>query len=162
MSQEEMNQEKKDYQSTYTYDRSRYDYDPQDRRPKPTNGLAVAALIVGILSILTCCCGVGGVIFGCAGIFLAVLSKEGGPMEGNALAGLILSVIGVILGFIILIGAIFFIRNADQDFDIHLYDYAEELPWDSTDELPYEEDSPRFYDGYTLDELFSNDGVRSM
>ena len=144
MNQEDRNQNTEqqdtDYKSSYSYDNTYYDYSRQEHTPKPTNGLAIAALIVGILSILTCCCGVGGIIFGCTGIFLAVMSKERNPMETNAKIGLGLSIVGVILGFIVLIGAFLFIRNVDSEYEIRLYDYLENYPYEYYDEtLPYED-----------------------
>ena len=102
MNQEDRNQfqqteqEQTDYRSSYSYDHT-YEQDPTQggypsHTPKPTNGLAIACLVVGILSIVTCCCGLGGVIFGCTGIFLAVMSRENRLMPTNAKIGLGLSI----------------------------------------------------------------------
>ena len=71
--------------------------------PKGSNGMALASLILGILSIVMCCCGGFGVILGAVGIVLAILSRGREPMETNAKAGLCLSIGGIVLGIVVLI-----------------------------------------------------------
>lgn len=65
---------------------------------KGTSGLSIAALILGILSILCCCIGFP---FSIAGIILAVivLVKEK-PGKGMAIAGLIMSVITLLISIV--------------------------------------------------------------
>lgn len=71
--------------------------------PKQTNALAIVALVMGILSIVINCCLTGvGIIPGIAGIVCAILSKKQGK-SGMATAGLICSIIGIVLGVILLI-----------------------------------------------------------
>lgn len=158
MNQEDRNQntgrQDEDYKSSYSYDNSYYDYSAENHTPKPTNGLAVAALVVGILSILTCCCGIGGIVFGCTGIFLAVMSKERSPMQTNAKVGLILSIIGVILGFLVIIGAFLFVRNTDEEYRIRIYDYLENYPYEDYYDDYYEDYHPPYED--TLDDFLPN------
>lgn len=87
--------------------------------PKRSNGMALASLILGILSIVMCCCGGFGVILGAVGIVLAILSRGQEPMETNAKAGLCLSIGGIVLGIAILILA--FAMMGNDEFQSELY-----------------------------------------
>ena len=74
---------------------------PQPEPQKQTNGAAVAALILGIVSML--CCGLPASI---AAIICAIVSKNKSPdgkMNGMAIAGLILGIVGVVMTVISLI-----------------------------------------------------------
>lgn len=77
---------------------------PTYSQPEPqknTNVKAILALVFGILSILTCCCyGVVSIILGIVGIVMAVLAKKEnmGQFPGMAIAGLVCSIIGILLG----------------------------------------------------------------
>lgn len=92
--------------------------------PKRGKGLAIAALILGIISIPLLCCGVGAV-FGIISIILAIISlatkKEGTVC---AVIGLILSLISVaVTGVVIAMfapyydGYLEFIENKDEYFE---------------------------------------------
>ncbi|MBO4406955.1 MAG: DUF4190 domain-containing protein [Clostridia bacterium] len=73
-------------------------YYPQPEPPKESNGMATAALVMGILS-LACC----GGIFSILAIVFAVVSKNksaDGQMSGMAKAGLIMGIISLVLGLI--------------------------------------------------------------
>ena len=66
-----------------------------------TSAMAIVSLVLGILSVLICCCyGVPSIIFGIAGIILAVLSRKdtGNTLSGLAIGGMICSIIGLLLG----------------------------------------------------------------
>ena len=67
------------------------------------NNMALASLIMGIIGIVTSCCCFGGLIFGSLGIVFALLSKTQDRFEGNALAGLITSIIGLVVTAIVFI-----------------------------------------------------------
>ncbi len=71
--------------------------------PKKSNNMALASLLLGIMSIVLCCCGGFGVILGAVGIVLAILSRGSEPMETNAKVGIGLSIGGIVLGILILI-----------------------------------------------------------
>ncbi len=74
-----------------------------NQAPNPNNGLAIASLVLGILSIILCCCiSVLGIITGIPAIILAVLSKKsnGGKMSGLAIAGLICGIFGLVLSIV--------------------------------------------------------------
>lgn len=70
--------------------------------PKKTNGLATAGMILGILGVVLGCCGVG-LIFGIVGAILSVMAlnkigKTGEGGKGMAIAGIICSAVGILLG----------------------------------------------------------------
>lgn len=70
--------------------------------PKESPALSIAALCLGIASLVLCCC-YGGAI-GIAGIIVSAIALSGSrPGRGMAVAGLITSIIGVILFGIMLI-----------------------------------------------------------
>lgn len=75
---------------------------------KPTNGLAIAAMILGIASALTGWCYGVGLIFGIISIILAILSKKAsnGRLSGMALAGLICSIFGIVISIVFWVFAI--------------------------------------------------------
>lgn len=68
----------------------------------PTNGLAIASLILGILAIPVSCCYGGGIILGIIGLILGIASKrQNESFSGMAIAGMICSGIGILLGIAI-------------------------------------------------------------
>ena len=72
---------------------------------KKSNGLAVASLVLGIVSIVFSFIGLSipfGLIIGIVGIILGVMAKKKNP-SGMATAGLVLSIIGTILCAIVFI-----------------------------------------------------------
>ena len=70
--------------------------------PRPTNGMAVASLVLGLLSwaCLGCLAGIPGII--CGHMALAQIRSSGYAEEGRGLA-----IAGLILGYINLAGLIF-------------------------------------------------------
>lgn len=85
-----------------------FNYTPQPNvnEPDPGHGLAIASLVLGIVSLLSCCCVYLSVVAGVVGVVLAILSKnksKENKFEGMAMAGLVCSIIGVVLsvGYII-------------------------------------------------------------
>ena len=83
---------------------------------------AIISLILGIISILICCCyGVGSIILGIAAIILAIFAKKDnmGKMPGAALAGLICGIIGLLLGLTFLVFMV--IGIADSTLDGYYY-----------------------------------------
>jgi hypothetical protein len=63
----------------------------------PQSTLALVSLVMGILGIVTSCCIYGGIIFGSLGIMFALLSKTEARFEGYAKAGLITSIISLVI-----------------------------------------------------------------
>ena len=75
-------------------------------QPLKTNGMAIAGLVMGILSLIQCCCfvfGILGIIF--SGIALSQINKR--PTEftgrGMAVAGLVMSILGLIINVALVI-----------------------------------------------------------
>lgn len=69
------------------------------------NNMATASMIMGILAMVLVCC-YGGLLFGGLGILFAILSRTEERMSGQARAGLILSVIALVVD-VLLIAAVF-------------------------------------------------------
>lgn len=68
------------------------------------NNMATASLVMGILSLCSiCCCMLFGIVFGVLGIIFAIMSKKGDKMDGQARAGLILSIIGIAVTVLVII-----------------------------------------------------------
>lgn len=70
-----------------------YGYPP----PKQTNGLAIAALVTGLISMGCCFCPYISLPCAIAGIVTAILSRKQGGMNTMAIIGLIASIIGLII-----------------------------------------------------------------
>lgn len=78
-------------------------YVPQPAAKK-TNGFAVAALICGIVSLLSCCCGWLSIILGILAVVFAIVSRKGdNRISGMAIAGIICGGIGLVGGLLLLI-----------------------------------------------------------
>lgn len=76
--------------------------------PKKTNSLAVVSLVLGIISIVLGCCGSWiAIVLGIGGIVCAVMANKE-EKTGMAKAGMICSIIGIILAIVVLIFAIAF------------------------------------------------------
>lgn len=74
--------------------------EPERKTPKKESGFAVASLIVGLFGILTLCCSAFpvAIIMGVGAVCFAVISKNGEPFCGLAIAGIVLGVIAVLGG----------------------------------------------------------------
>lgn len=71
-------------------------------RPK-TMGWSIVALVSGIISVICCCLGVTGIIFGAVAITASILSRKSlGYFDGLSIAGLVLGIFGVVFGIAIL------------------------------------------------------------
>ena len=78
--------------------------------PQRTDGLAVASLIIGIISIV-CSVACLGIILGPTAAIMGFISRQRIATSGGALGGGTLAVIGLvlgILGFLVGVGAFFF------------------------------------------------------
>jgi hypothetical protein len=100
-------------QETNEFNGGNFNYTPQPEQPQkdPGHGLAIASLVLGILSILSCCCTYLAVILGVVGIVLAIISKSKsltGKMETMALIGMILSILGVVIAVAMIIWSLAF------------------------------------------------------
>ncbi|MDO5100067.1 MAG: hypothetical protein Q4D52_00660 [Eubacteriales bacterium] len=86
-----------------SYSYSNDNYQQVYQQPSTNSGTSIASLVLGILSLVLCCCGPIGMILGIIGLILALVSKKGKPFQSLALAGLITSGIGIVLGLIMTI-----------------------------------------------------------
>ncbi len=86
------------------YQQPQYQQQPQYPTPEdPGRGMGIASMVIGIIGLCTGWCWGLGAILGVVGIVLAVISgnksKQAGlNQSGFALAGLICSIISVVLG----------------------------------------------------------------
>jgi hypothetical protein len=73
--------------------------------PQKTSGMAVTGLVMGILSLFCCgpLFGLLGIIFSAIGISQVNKNPTQFTGKGMAVAGLVMSIIGVILGTILLL-----------------------------------------------------------
>lgn len=79
-----------------------YEGVPMGQVEAPSNkagGLAIASLVLGILSLLCCCIGIG-VLFGLLAIIFAIISLVKKKGTGFCVAGIITGAIGLIFGII--------------------------------------------------------------
>ena len=79
--------------------------DEQNNGGKKSSGMAIAALVCGILSLVGACFGVGawaGVVLGIVAIVLGVMANKAGK-DTKATAGLVMGIIGLALSAIIAI-----------------------------------------------------------
>lgn len=84
-------------------------------KKKPQNGYAIASLVLGILSVVTCCCccveTLGLILTGVSAVLaivFAFLSKKNtdGKMDGKAIAGLILGIVGIVMLLTLLVSIV--------------------------------------------------------
>lgn len=75
------------------------------------NNMALASMVIGIISLVASCCSCGGVIFGSLAVILACLSRVEPHFAGRAKVGLATGIIGMILGVIMGIVWIFIMAD---------------------------------------------------
>lgn len=89
------------------------DFEPTKK--KPQNNYAIASLVLGILSVVTCCCccveTLGLILTGVSAVLaivFAFLSKKNtdGKMDGKAIAGLILGIVGIVMLLTLLVSIV--------------------------------------------------------
>ncbi len=99
---------------------------PSGRRK--TYGWSVASMVLGILSVICCCTGYAGIVFGALAIIFAVISRKNlGYFDGMAVAGLVLGIIGFVLGAAILIASFTMDDAFFEEYNKYLEDYLKEL-----------------------------------
>ena len=83
-------------------DQNNYNYENYGY-PRRESGLALASMITGILSVITCCTGVSCIPLGALGILFAVLSrKKDRRFSSMAIGGLFASILGLAIGALLL------------------------------------------------------------
>ena len=94
-----------------------YPQQGQYDQPRKSNGLGIAALVLGILSLLGAFfAGVPGIVLGLIAIVLGVLGlrrvKAGrADNRGIAIAGLVTGILGLLLGILVLVFTVFLVRT---------------------------------------------------
>ena len=85
-------------------ERNGYAYQNVSSFDKPkTMAWSVASLVLGIISIICCCLGWTGIIFGALALVFAFVSRKTlGYFDGMAIAGLVTGIFGLIFGALIL------------------------------------------------------------
>ncbi|MFT8637035.1 MAG: DUF4190 domain-containing protein [Pseudoclavibacter sp.] len=102
-----------------SYQPPRYPYPSQSRypAPEPTNGLAVAALVCGILGFFTGLSAIAAVV--CGHMALSQLRRSGGGGRGMAIAGLVTGYVvlgSVVLGIIGVLVLVFWVMGAGGSY----------------------------------------------
>ncbi len=93
----------------------------EDAGSGKANGMQIASLVVGIFSILICCCyGVPSIIAGIVGIILAIMGNKQGK-NGVGTAGLVCSIIGLVLGTVFLILMVLGVAAGSMDSMLNEY-----------------------------------------
>lgn len=96
------------YQSTYSY---------EDNNSGKANGMQIASLVLGIISIvLICCYGAPSVILGLIGLILAIMGNKRNK-HGIGIAGLVCSIIGL-CGGIISLAYYIWILSTEEFWDL--------------------------------------------
>lgn len=91
---------------------------------KKTDALAIISLIAGIISILMCCTCYYAAIPGIIGIVCAIFSKKNNGKSGLSTAGLICSIVGIVLGFVVLIVTALILASGAASLDyLNSYNY---------------------------------------
>ena len=95
-------------------------YPPAVTPRQPGDGMAVASLVLGIISVVLCCVWFFSLPCAIIGLILGIVAKARGT-GGMAVAGLILSVCGLGLSVFLLIGIIL----GDVNYWVNFNDYLE-------------------------------------
>jgi hypothetical protein len=86
------------------------------------NDMATASMVMGILSLcLICCC--PAQLFGALGIIFAILSRTGETLHPRAKAGLICSIIGIVLSAVLIAGLFIFAGSTGNGTLRNLFRY---------------------------------------
>ncbi len=90
------------YAGEQTYNTSQQPYGSVQPQDTGAGAMAIVSLIMGILSIVTCCVGIG-LIFGVVAIILAGISLSKKKGKGVSIGGLVTGIIGTLLSLVIVI-----------------------------------------------------------
>lgn len=76
----------------------------QNKRPaNPVNNMALTSMIIGIFGLLLACCFPPlQFLLGVTSLLLAIFSKKGKPFHGFAIAGLILSILCILVSIAVI------------------------------------------------------------
>ena len=72
-------------------------------QPKPTSGLAIASMVLGIISLLCSCLGWAGIICAALAVIMGIFALAGHKAgKGMAIAGLVCGIIALIPSIIVI------------------------------------------------------------
>lgn len=99
------------------YGQAPYGQNPYEQPQKKRNNLALASMIVSIFALLSCCLPFIQFPLAVVAIVLVILSKKGQPLHGFAIAGLVLSIISILISIVAVFyyGAVFQLMS-DPEF----------------------------------------------
>ena len=117
------------YTAEQTYNQNQQPYGSV--QPQETGAMAIVSLIMGILSIVTCCVGIG-LIFGIVAIILAGISLSKKRGKGVSIGGLVTGIIGTLLSLVIVIymimaGVAFGTMKDDPEFQKEFNEIMESM-----------------------------------
>ena len=121
------------------YQNTPYNNTPNRPPMRSNNGMAIASLVMGVLSIALICCGFS-YFFGALGILFAILSRKNGPMDPQAKVGLGLSIGGTVVGLLMILFVLFGSTEYSdfmQEYERFYNEYEDD--YDSYDD-PYYDD----------------------
>jgi len=91
--------------------------------PPKTNGFATTGLVFGILSVVLCCCGfpfgILGIVFSAVALYQIRENPSRYEGSGQALAGLILSILSLIINGILLVVQLAMNPGSQSTFNIN-------------------------------------------
>lgn len=82
---------------------------------KPTNSLATVSLVMGIIAVVTSCCFYTVFLFGGLGLIFGLLSRTEGRFTGQAKAGVILSIVALVLTAALWCGVLWFLSKLSTE-----------------------------------------------
>ena len=101
-------------------------YEIFEKTKHKTRGFSVAAMTLGIISVLCCCFGWVALVLGVAAIVFSVVSRVTlGYFDGMCIAGLILGIFGVVFGTSMIVMDMLIVRGV---FDEYIENLPVELP----------------------------------
>jgi len=112
------------------YNQNYDNYTQQPTPPKKANGLAIASLVCGILSLIMCCLGIG-LPLGALAILFAILTRhKGQSMNTMSISGIITGALGLFMGLAFTLYSLYLFT--DPYFQRGMYDsfesvYGEEI-----------------------------------
>lgn len=105
---------------------------------KTTDGLGIASMILGIVSIVICCCYGAGLLLAIPGLILGLVAKKSpqtGSRSGFAIAGIIISAISIGLNLICLIYMIYNLVEIGTMTTGDLEDFMKDFGYDAYTKL---------------------------
>lgn len=102
-----MENNQNNYNTPDPFNQNNYNQLPPLTPAGQTNNMAVASMIVSIFGLLTCCIPPLQFIIGVVGILLVIFSKKGRPWSGFAIAGLVMSIIALLISIAMVIYMVF-------------------------------------------------------